>query len=283
MINAKMKQKKPLNWANLICNILLIIVSVIWLVPLIITVLLSLRPRRDPIGTGNIFFGSSLSFENYQAAFEAVPWVTHYIATLIFVFGTLAVQLVTITLAGYAFARLRFFGRDFIFILMLVQIMIPSAVLLVPNFATIQALGLYDTQLALMMPYFGSAFGVFLLRQTFRQIPTELEDAARIDGCGWLRTLFNVYIPSSIAAYIAFSLASVSYHWNEFLWPLIITNSDQNRPLTVGLAQLVRTSETGAQYGQIGAGTLIVVLPLLILFFFFQRQFINSFVRSGLK
>jgi sn-glycerol 3-phosphate transport system permease protein len=267
----------------LIVNVLLAVISIIWLAPLIMTLLLTVRPKKDTIGTGNIFFGGGFSLENFQGAFDSQPWGTYYITTIIFVFGLLAIQLVTITLAGYAFARLQFFGREFIFFLLLIQIMIPSAVLLVPNFATVQFLNLYDTKLALMLPYMGSAFGTFLMRQTFRQIPLDLDDAARIDGCNWVGLLRHVYIPSSISGYIAFSLASVSAHWNEFLWPLIITRSDDNRVLTVGLSQLVRTSETGAQYGQIAAGTLIVVAPLLVLFFIFQRQFINSFLRSGLK
>ncbi|MEI6044730.1 MAG: carbohydrate ABC transporter permease [Chloroflexota bacterium] len=274
--------KKP-KWSNWLLNLSLLLVSIIWLTPLIMTLLLSLRPKKDSLGIGNPFFGTGVSLENFQGAFEAVPWLTYYGATLIFVFGVLSVQLITITLAGYAFARLHFFGKDFIFMLLLIQIMIPSAALLVPNFATVQSLGLFDTKWALMLPYLGSAFGTFLLRQTFRQIPRDLEDAGRIDGCNWFKLLQHIYIPSSISAYLAFSLTSISAHWNEFLWPLIITTSDENRVLTVGLSQLVRTSETGAQYGQISAGTLIVIAPLLILFLVFQRQFINSFLRSGLK
>ncbi|WJW65660.1 carbohydrate ABC transporter permease [Candidatus Chlorohelix allophototropha] len=274
--------RQKTRWNLLITNVILIVVSIIWLMPLIMTVLLSVRPKKDTLGTGNIFFGSGFSLEWFQSAFDSQPWGTYYLTTIIFVFGLLALQLITITLSGYAFARLDFFGRDFIFILILVQIMIPSAVLLVPNFATVRFLNLYDTKLALMLPYIGSAFGTFLMRQTFRQIPRELEDAARIDGCNWLGLLRHVYIPSSISGYIAFSLASVSAHWNEFLWPLIITRSDDNRVLTVGLGQILR-SESGAQYGLIGAGTLIVVTPLLLLFIIFQRQFINSFLRSGMK
>jgi len=281
--DAMIMNRKRFRWDKLGLNIVLAIVSIIWLAPLIMTILLSVRPKKDSIGTGNIFFGSGFTLDNFQGAFDAVPWGTYYVTTLLFVFGLLFIQIVTITLAGYAFARLKFFGRDFIFLLMLIQIMIPSSVLLIPNFTTVRSLNLYDTKIALMLPYIGSAFGTFLMRQTFRQIPRDLEDAAKIDGCNWLGLLQNVYIPSSTSAYIAFALASVSAHWNEFLWPLIITTSDDNRVLTVGLSQIVRTSEVGAQYGQISAGTLIVVAPLLLLFLIFQRQFINSFLRSGLK
>lgn len=271
------------RWLGRIGTFILFAVALFWLIPLIWTVLVSLRPPDESIVQGNIFFGSRLTLENFEEAFRVVNWGTQYIATLIFVFGVLAVQLVTITLAGYAFARMQFRGRSPLFILILVQLMIPSAVLLVPNFTTIRALNLYDTKLALMLPYFGSAFGTFLMRQTFRQVPLDLEDAARMDGCAWWGILRNVYLPSSIPTLVAFSLVSISARWNEFLWPLMITQSKDNRVLTVGLGQVIRTNEVGALFGQTMAAVLIVISTLLILFMIFQRQFINSFLRSGLK
>ena len=279
-----MSAKNPRSrWINWIGTILLLAVALFWLVPLIWTVLVSIRPPDESLVQGNIFFGSQITLTNFDGAFRNVNWGMQYVTTLIFVFGVLAVQVVTITLAGYAFARLKFFGRNVLFIAILMQLMIPTAVLLVPNFATIRALGLFDTKLALMMPYFGSAFGTFLMRQTFRQVPLDLEDAARIDGANWIQVLRNVYLPSAIPALVAFSLVSISSHWNEVLWPFIITQSDYNRPLTVGLTQMIRTTEVGALYGQMTASVLIVVVPLLVLFMIFQRQFISSFLRSGIK
>ncbi len=271
------------RWLTRLATGGLFIAALFWLIPLIWTVLVSLRPSDESLVQGNIFFGSRITLDNFVETFSVVDWKQQYITTLIFVFGVLAVQLVTITLAGYAFARMQFFGRNALFTLILVQLMIPSAILLVPNFATIRSLGLFDTKLALMLPYFGSAFGTFLMRQTFRQVPLELEDAARIDGCNWLEILRHVYLPSSVPTLIAFSLVSISARWNEFLWPLMITQSKDNRVLTTGLAQVLRTNEVGALYGQITAGVLIVTATLLVLFIIFQRQFINSFLRSGLK
>ncbi|MCC7447066.1 MAG: carbohydrate ABC transporter permease [Anaerolineae bacterium] len=279
-----MTAKNPRSpWINRIGTALLLAAALFWLVPLIWTVLVSIRPPDESLVQGNIFFGSQITLTNFEGAFRNVNWGMQYITTLIFVFGVLAVQVVTITLAGYAFARLKFFGRNVLFIAILMQLMIPTAVLLVPNFATIRALGLFDTKLALMMPYFGSAFGTFLMRQTFRQVPLDLEDAAKIDGANWIQVLRNVYLPSAMPALTAFSLVSISSHWNEVLWPFIITQSDYNRPLTVGLTQMIRTTEVGALYGQMTASVLIVVAPLLVLFMIFQRQFISSFLRSGIK
>jgi sn-glycerol 3-phosphate transport system permease protein len=266
-----------------IADALTTIISLIWLSPLIFAVLLSFRPPNEPLSSRNIFFGSTITLDNYRAAWSVAPWLTHYLNSIIFVFGVLAVQLVTITMAGYAFARMRFRGREALLLIILLQLMIPSGVLIVQNFATIRALNLFDTHIALMLPYWGSAFGLLLMRQTFREIPYELEEAARIDGATLWQVLRYVYIPLSIPAYVAFALVSISSHWNEFLWPFIVTRSESVRPLTVGLNKLVATTDVGALYNQLMAGTLLVIAPLVVLFMFFQRRFIESFARSGLK
>ncbi len=276
---AKMTEKR----AGLGSTILTAVVAIIWLLPLIFAVLVSFRPQADGVGSGNIFFGSRITLDNYNAALSVAPWAWHAVTSVIFVVGTLVVQLVTVTMAGYAFARMKFFGRGVLLFILLLQIMIPTAVLLVQNYATIREMGLFDTRWALMLPYWASAFGVLLLRQTFREVPRELEEAARIDGANLLQILFNVYIPLSIPAYVAFALVSISSHWNEFLWPFIVTRTEEVRPLTVGLNKLYSTTEVGALYGQLLAGTVIVIAPLVILFMLFQRRFIQSFASSGIK
>jgi sn-glycerol 3-phosphate transport system permease protein len=186
-------------------------------------------------------------------------------------------------LAGYAFARFQFRGQNILFFLILLQLMVPSSALIVPNYSTIRQLHLFDTLLAVMLPFFGSAFGTFLMRQTFKTIPRDLDDASKMDGANWLQTLWHVYIPPARPAMIAFALSSISFHWNDFLWPLVVTNSESSRPLTVGLAVFTQLGEQGAQWSLVTAGTVIVVGPLLLLFLIFQRQFIESFLHSGLK
>ncbi|MFH1603032.1 MAG: carbohydrate ABC transporter permease, partial [Pseudomonadota bacterium] len=175
-----------------------------------------------------------------------------------------------------------FAGKELAFILVLVQIMIMPDVLIVQNYLTISSLGLVDTILGIGLPYMASAFGIFLLRQTFKQVPRELEDAARVEGAGPIAVLWKVYIPLSRPTYLAYGLVSVSYHWNNFLWPLIITNSTESRPLTVGLS-IFGAPESGVDFSVISAGTLLAVSPLLIAFLLFQRQFVQSFMRSGIK
>ena len=259
------------------------VIAIFFLIPLVFTVLVSFRPEAEPVTKGNIFFGSEITFENYERALIIAPWSMHYANSVIFVAGVLLVQLVTVTCAAYAFARMRFFGRNPLLLIILLQLMIPSGVLLVQNFRMINTLGLFDTRIALMIPYWGSAFGVLLLRQTFREVPIELEEAARIDGANLPQVIRHVYVSNSIPAYLAFALVSVSSHWNEFLWPFIVTRSAEIRPLTVGLNKLIKTTDQGAFYGQLMAGTLIVIAPLVILFLLFQRQFVESFARSGIR
>ena len=191
-------------------------------------------------------------------------------------------QLIICTLAAYAFARIEFPGKTILFFLVLLQLMIMPEILMVENYRTINALGLVDTVPAIGLPYMASAFGIFLLRQTFKTVPRELDDAARIEGAGELRTLLKVYVPLARPVYIAYGLVSVSYHWNNLLWPLVITNSVTTRPITVGL-QVFASPDQGVQWGVITAATLMSSAPLLIAFLLFQRQFVQSFMRAGIK
>lgn len=261
----------------------LVLLAMGWVVPIVWTVAVSFRPPDVSVAMGSVWYGGRLSLESFAEAWRRVPFQQYYLNTVLIVLGILAVQLVTISLAGYAFARRAFYGRDVLFMALLVQFLVPAATLIVPNYSTIRVLGLFDTKLAVMMPFFASAFGTFLMRQTFRQIPRDLEDAARIDGASWLQTLWHVFLPLTRPALVAFGLISVSFHWSDFLWPLIVTNSHTSRPLTVGLAVLTQMGESGAQWSLITAGTLLVVSPLLLAFLLFQRQFISSFLRSGIK
>lgn len=275
--------KRAFDWGGLTVNSLTVLVALVWLFPLVISLLISLRPMNEPLTNGNLFWGSTLTLDNFMAAWRIAPWPMHYVNSVIFVVGTLIVQVVTVTMAGYAFARMRFWGRNVLLLVVLTQVMIPAGVLLAQNFATVRALGLYDTVIAMMLPYWGSAFGTLLLRQAFRSIPIDLEDAARLDGANLLQVLRHVYVPLSLPAYVAFGIVSVSSHWNEFLWPLMITQSENVRPVTVALNKLVQSAEVGALYNQQMAGTLLVIAPLIVLFMFFQKMFIESFAQSGIK
>jgi sn-glycerol 3-phosphate transport system permease protein len=219
---------------------------------------------------------------NFVNAWHAAPFARYFLNTVMLVTVVLVAQLVLVTLAAYAFARFRFPGRGILFALVLVQLMIMPDVLIVENYRTMTALGLKDTILAIGLPYMASAFGIFLLRQTFKTIPRELDEAARVEGCTPLQTLWKVYVPLARPTYLAYALVSVSYHWNNFLWPLIITNSVESRPVTVGL-QVFSATDQGIDWSIITAATLLSTGPLLIAFLLFQRQFVQSFMRAGIR
>jgi sn-glycerol 3-phosphate transport system permease protein len=223
-----------------------------------------------------------VTLDNFRKAWTYAPFPRHFLNTLILVTMILAAQLVLCTLAGFAFARFDFAGRNVAFGLVLVQLMVMPEVLIVENYLTMAKLGLVDTILGIGLPYMASAFGIFLMRQTFKTIPRELEEAARVEGCSMLGVLWRVYVPLARPTYLAYALVSVSYHWNNFLWPLIITNSVNTRPLTVGLA-IFGAPESGVDWAVISAGTLMAVSPLLVAFLLFQRQFMQSFMQAGIK
>jgi sn-glycerol 3-phosphate transport system permease protein len=275
------------NWTGrlgrVLTNVLAFGLALSWLSLIVWALVVSFRPASDPLGRGDVWFGERLSVENYLRAWELAPFGEYYLNTILLVLLILGVQLVTITLAGFAFAHYRFPGQQLIFFFILLQLMIPTTALLAPNFATIRLLGIYDTILAIGIPYFGSAFGTFLMRQAFLEVPQDLVDAGVVDGCSWWQLLRHVYLPPTIPTLIAFGLSSVAWHWNEFLWPLVVTISDSSRPLTVGLVRFTQLGEIGARWSLLAAATLLVAAPLLIVFLIFQRRFVQSFLHSGLK
>ena len=212
----------------------------------------SIRPR-----TRRIFdLLAPLTPHNFVAAWHAAPFARYLLNTFLLVTLVLAAQFVLCTPAAFAFARLSFPGRDTLFALVLLQLMVMPDVLLVANYRTLAGLGLVDSILGIALPYLGSAFGIFLLRQTFRQVPQELDDAARLEGSGLLARLWRVYVPLARPTYIAYGLVSVSYHWNNFLWPLVITNRVGTRPLTVGLSVFASTDQ-GIDWSIMTAATLM--------------------------
>ena len=280
------------NFSSGLVTLATAIMCILWAVPLLWAVVVSTRPLNDPLGRGDVWFGQTLTLESYQKVTELAPFFptitngqitgSYYQNTIQYVLMVLAVQLVTIPLAAFAFVHFEFPGKKLLFYLILAQMMIPTAILLVPNFRTIRELGLFDTTLGIAIPYFGSAFGTFLLRQAFLEVPKDLVEAAQVDGARWYRLLWHVYLPPSRPTIIAFALVSVSFHWNSLLWPLVVT-SDKARPLTMGLLRFTQLTDIGAQWSLIMAATLIIMAPLLIVFLIFQRQFIRSFMHSGIK
>ena len=255
------------------------LLALIWVLPLLYAVWSAFHP---PAYSTRFVWDAPLTLDNFRRAWAAAPFARYFLNTVMLVSMVLVAQLVLCTLAAFAFARLRFPGKNVLFALVLVQLMIMPDILLVPNYTTMRQLGLIDTILAIGLPYFASAFAIFLLRQTFMTIPKELDEAARLEGCSTLGLLWRVYVPLAKPTFLAFGLVSVSHHWNNFLWPLIVTNSVHTRPLTVGLS-IFATTDSGTDWSIINAATLMSAGPLLIGFLIFQRQFVQSFMRAGIK
>jgi sn-glycerol 3-phosphate transport system permease protein len=253
--------------------------ALIWIAPLVFAVWAAFHSTSDAV---NFNLAGAWTLENFRTAWAGAPWLRYFFNSFLLVTVVLAGQLVVTTLAGYAFAQFQFPGRDVLFILVLLQLFILPEVLIVENYAMVARLGMFDTVFGIGVPYWASAFGIFLMRQAFKSVPKELDEAARIEGCGWLGVLWRVYVPAARPTYLAYALVSVSTHWNNFLWPLIVTNSESTRPLTVGLS-LFAAPESGVNISVISAATIMSIAPLLIAFLLFQRQFVQAFLRAGIK
>ena len=256
-----------------------LLLAVLWIAPLVFALWAAFHP---PEFTTRFVLTAPLTFDNFMRAWAAAPFARYFLNTFILVTLIFASQAVLCTLAAYAFARFEFRGRGVAFALVLAQLMVMPDVLIVENYRTMSALGAVDTLPGIALPYVASAFGIFLLRQTFRTVPRELNDAARVEGASAFQTLMKVYVPLARPIYIAYGLVSVSYHWNNFLWPLIVTNSVEARPLTVGL-QIFSAGDQGIDWAVICAATLMTTAPLLVGFLLFQRQFVQSFMRAGIR
>lgn len=255
------------------------LLAIVWISPLVFAVWAAFH---TPEGALSFRLSAPLTLDNFRVAWESAPWPRYFLNTVLLVTTILIGQLTLCTLAGYAFARFEFPGRDVIFILVLLQLFVLPEVLIVENYVMISRLGLFDTILGIGVPYMASAFGIFLLRQAFKSVPQELEEAARVEGCGWFGVLWRVYVPAARPTYLAYALVSVATHWNNFLWPLVVTNSTSTRPLTVGLS-LFGAPESGVNIAVVSAATLMVIAPLLAGFLIFQRQFIQAFLRAGIR
>ncbi len=255
------------------------LLALLWILPLLYAMWAAFHPSEFAT---KLVLTAPLTFANFVSAWDAAPFASYFLNTTLLVAGILCMQLLVCTLAAYAFARYEFFGKNILFSLVLIQLMVMPEILIVRNYQTLTQLGLVDTLFGIGLPYFASAFAIFLLRQTFKTIPKELVEAAVMEGASQMQILRHVYIPLAKPVYLAFALVSVSYHWNNFLWPLVVSNSVGSRPLTVGL-QVFSSTDQGIDWSIITAATLLTSAPLLIGFLIFQRQFVQSFMRAGIK
>lgn len=263
-------------------HIILIIFTVMMVLPVFWTFSTSLKPLEEVYAYPPNWIPKQFRWENYEKAWQAAPFA-RYAFNSVFVTSVILIsQIILASLAAYVFARLHFPGRDFIFILFLATMMIPIQVVVVPTFLIFKQLNWFNSYQGLIVPFLANAFGTFLIRQSFLAIPGELIDAARIDGASHLRIIWNVLIPNSKPAYISFALLTFTWRWNDYFWPLIMTNSSKMRTLPVGVVFL-RTSEGSIEWNVVMAAATFVIIPVIVLFLFLQKYFVKGVISSGLK
>ena len=225
---------------------------------------------------------ASVEWHNFALAWQGAAFGRYFINSVLVAAAILVLQLTTSSLAAFALARRRFVGRGIILLVVIGALIIPIQVTFLANFITLQRFGWLDSYGALIAPFAASAFGTFLLRQAFLAVPEALEDAARLDGCTGLAFLWHFLLPLSRPTVLAFVLVALVAHWNDYFWPLIVTNRDAIRTLPIGLAMFV-TQEVTTDWNLLMAATLFVAAPMLLIFVLFQRYFIRSHMHAGLK
>lgn len=250
----------------------------------------SLMTTRDVMNP-DVWFPSTPQWSNYPDAWNAVPFGRFFINSIIITIAGASLELFTGVLCAYAFAFLKFPGKNILFMVVLASLMVPSQVVIIPNYqfmaTTIRdLLGTDDnwvnTYQGIVLPGAATAFGTFLMRQGFMGLPNDVLDAAKVDGAGHIRTMLQVMLPMAKPIVVTFGLISLVAKWNEYLWPLIITNTDNMRPVTVGL-RLLNDAEGNNQWGTIMAGTALVVVPMLIVYVALQRYIIDGLTAGATK
>ena len=248
------------------------------LLPFLIMLLGSLLPKAAILQRS---FGlGDLTLSNYTATFEVVPFGRFYWNSLIVATGTTLVQIVTASLAAFAFARLRFKGRDALFLIYLATLMIPFQVTMIPNFIIIRYLRWYNTYQALILPAAFSVFSTFLLRQYFLGIPMDMDEAARIDGAGSFRIWAQVILPLAGPVLATLAIFNFQASWNDFLWPLVITNTENMRTIPIGLSSF--QGQYSTEWNLLMAGSVVALLPVLVIYIVGQKWFVQGITLSGL-
>ncbi len=260
---------------------MLIPIAVVMLIPMVWMLVTSLETLNETRHFPPVLLPHTLVPGNYAQVLQQAPFARWFVNTMIVTVATVAGNLLFCSLAGYAFARIKFFGREVVFVLLLATLMIPFQVVMIPTFIIVKDLGLINTLNALIVPNLANAFGVFLLRQFFRTLPVELEEAARIDGASRLSVLFKIVLPLSGPVLATLAVITFLWTWNDFLWPLITIYTPNNMTLQLGLTTFQGTHQTSTNL--LMAANVMSMLPVLLLFFLAQKYFIRGIATSGLK
>lgn len=267
--------------SRLAAHLLLAVGALIMIMPFLWMLSTSVKSFADSMSVPPKWLPTEWRFDNYARVIDSIDFGTYYLNTVIVTLGRTAGQLVLCSLAAYAFASLRFPFKNTIFLALLAVLMVPSQVVMIPSFVIMREFEWLDTFYVLIVPGIFSAFGTFLLRQFFMTLPKDLEEAAKIDGCSYFRIYWNIYLPLSKAALVSLAIFTILASWNDLLWPLIMTSSEEMRVLSIGISSFQGQHST--DYPLLMAGAVMATLPIIILFIFLQRYFIEGIAMNGIK
>ena len=273
-----MTQKK---YKTIIGRIALLIVLLLIAFPFIWLVISSFKYEKDIISFPPRIFADKYTFDNYIKVWTTIPLVNYIKNTVIFAGGVVLTSVFFDSLAGYAFARMQFKGKSALFSFVLLTMMIPFQVFMIPLFIEINKLGLLDTYTGLIIPRMTTAFGIFMMRSFFVGLPKDLEEAARIDGLNEFQIFLKIMLPLAKPAFLSLGIFTLMNNWNDLLYPLILTSSTEMRTLPAGLSLF--SGQNISFYGPVMAGTVISMLPLLIIYVFAQKYFVQSSAMAGMK
>ncbi|WOO87647.1 carbohydrate ABC transporter permease [Mollicutes bacterium LVI A0039] len=259
----------------------LIVVAMVTLFPFVWMLLTSLKTLPETMQMPPKIFPEQLMFSNYITALNKAPFATYFFNSVFTALASTTLLLIVTITSGFAFAKYDFKGKNLIFTILLTTLMIPGEMLIITNFDTIAKLGLYDTRVALFLPYLSSIFYIFLIRQFFMTVPHELYLSAKVDGSSDLQFLLKILIPISKPVIITVSMLNIVASWNSYLWPLIITNSVEKRTLPIGLMQF--TTDAGTEYNLLMAASTIIIIPIIILFIVSRKYIVAGLTKGSVK
>ncbi|UED75403.1 carbohydrate ABC transporter permease [Brevibacillus sp. DP1.3A] len=271
MYRVILASRKTVEWIGLLIVAFLFVFPFLWMASTAFKTMPEVRQFPPTL------LPETWEWSNFAQAWESGPFLMYTWNSILVAVGILILQFLTAVPAAYAFARYKFPGRNLLFGLVLIVLMIPGQVIFLPIYVQLSGWGLVNTLWSLILPYAASAFGIFLLRQAFMQVPDEVIEAARLDNASEWKIMWTIMVPMAKPVLVTFGLFSFIYHWNDYFWPLIMTNSDEVRTLPIGISSL-HMSDGGTLWNVMMAGNMILILPILVIFFVAQRHIIKAFI-----
>ena len=276
-----MSQQQKNKLSNVFIYILLAFGAITMLLPFFWMISTSLKTAGEAVAMPPIWLSSNLQTGNYEEALQAAPFGRYFLNSVIVTTISTVGELLTTILAAFAFARLEFYGKNILFVLLISTMMVPGELLTISNFVTLSDWGLINTYASLFLPFLASVFSIYILKEAFEAIPDEIYYAAKVDGCSDWRYLWTVMVPLSKSSIVSIAILGIIGSWNSFMWPLIVTTEQTMRTLPVGLQAF--TTEAGTQYELLMAASTIVVVPMIIVYIFLQKYIIEGLASGGSK